>query len=166
MTDRKIAIASNDDDDDLVLPLTTTQMSGLVVFAFCFNIIVGTGALALPRLFLDAGLITGTLFLVIVCGFSFVCATWMFESMVNCNAIMRLRALKAASSSASPPLSSSASLSTTALSSSDSSSSSSLSTLATAPVTRDADALFAVAEKTDGGAIALLVLPPWLKVSW
>ncbi|KAM7540965.1 hypothetical protein Aperf_G00000023425 [Anoplocephala perfoliata] len=65
--------------------------SRLFGFIFLFNLILGTGALALPRAFKDAGwLLTGTLLAFI--GFmSYVPATYVIESMAIGNALKQNR---------------------------------------------------------------------------
>ena len=58
---------------------------------FIFNLIVGTGALALPNAFASAGWAAATALLGLLAILSFVTATWVVESMAACNAILRIQ---------------------------------------------------------------------------
>lgn len=53
---------------------------------FVFNLIVGTGALALPKAFQSAGYILGIILTLISCIISYACATFVTESMAIANA--------------------------------------------------------------------------------
>lgn len=53
---------------------------------------IGVGALALPRAFSQAGLVLGTLLLLILAGMSYVTATYMVEAMAIANAYVRYKA--------------------------------------------------------------------------
>ncbi|KAL7061722.1 hypothetical protein AAHC03_01870 [Spirometra sp. Aus1] len=64
--------------------------SRLVGFIFLFNLILGTGALALPKAFHDAGWLLGTILLLVISIMSFIPATFIVEAMSILNAISRL----------------------------------------------------------------------------
>ena len=55
-------------------------------FAYIFNLIIGVGALALPRAFSESGLILGTLLIVILAFMSFMTTTYVVEAMAAANA--------------------------------------------------------------------------------
>jgi len=55
---------------------------------FIFNLVVGTGALALPNAFEQAGWLLGTLLLLLLALVSLVTAGWVVESMAACNGIL------------------------------------------------------------------------------
>ena len=55
-------------------------------FIYVFNLIIGVGALSLPKAFSEAGLILGTLILFILAFMSFMTATFMIEAMAAANA--------------------------------------------------------------------------------
>ena len=61
-------------------------------FVYIFNLVIGVGALALPKAFSQAGLILGTLLLLILAFVSYVTATYMVEAMSIANAYMKYRA--------------------------------------------------------------------------
>ncbi|KAL3092370.1 hypothetical protein niasHS_007579 [Heterodera schachtii] len=63
--------------------------SATVGLLYVFNLIVGTGALALPRAFQTAGYLLGPLLLLISAFTSYVCATFIFESMAIANCVLR-----------------------------------------------------------------------------
>ena len=54
--------------------------------AYIFNLIVGVGALSLPKAFSDAGIILGTVLLILLALTSYVTATYMIEAMAIANA--------------------------------------------------------------------------------
>ena len=58
---------------------------------FVFNLIVGTGALALPAAFAAAGWAAGTVLLLVLALASYITATWVVEAMAACNAIIRIQ---------------------------------------------------------------------------
>ena len=60
-------------------------------FIYIFNLIVGVGALALPIAFSQAGLIIGTILMVILCSLAYVTATYVIEAMSVANALQRHR---------------------------------------------------------------------------
>ncbi|GJP34688.1 hypothetical protein CLOM_g19099 [Closterium sp. NIES-68] len=62
-----------------------------IAFIYVFNLIVGTGALALPSVLTTGGWVLGTLFLLLVAFTSFVGVTFMIESMAAANALSHIR---------------------------------------------------------------------------
>ncbi|KAA0160456.1 hypothetical protein FNF31_04325 [Cafeteria roenbergensis] len=56
------------------------RMAVWLVAVFLFNIIVGTGAFALPHLFAEAGLALGTIFIIAVTGLAFASASFVVEA--------------------------------------------------------------------------------------
>ena len=62
-------------------------MSPVTAGVFIFNLIVGTGALALPSAFQAAGWLLGVLLLLFLALTSYVTATWIIETMAACNGI-------------------------------------------------------------------------------
>lgn len=61
---------------------------GLAVgFMYIFNIIVGTGALTMPKAFENTGIILSSVLLIFLTLMSFINATFMFEAMAIANAI-------------------------------------------------------------------------------
>ncbi|KHN89093.1 Transmembrane protein -like protein [Toxocara canis] len=63
-------------------------------YMLIFNLIVGTGALALPKAFHSAGYGLGVLLLLISSFMSYVCATFVVEGMAIANAAIRRDALR------------------------------------------------------------------------
>ena len=63
---------------------------------YVFNLIVGTGALALPAAFAAAGWAAGALLLVVLAALSYITASWVVEAMAACNAIIRIQVLTTA----------------------------------------------------------------------
>uniref|UniRef100_A0A6B2L2M3 Amino acid transporter transmembrane domain-containing protein n=1 Tax=Arcella intermedia TaxID=1963864 RepID=A0A6B2L2M3_9EUKA len=59
-----------------------------VASIFVFNLIVGVGALALPKAFQTAGLVLGTLFLSLLCFLGYITITFMVEAQAIANAIL------------------------------------------------------------------------------
>lgn len=59
---------------------------------YVFNLIVGAGALGLPKAFSEAGYIAGSILLLILAILSFMTVTFMVESMAIGNAITKLKA--------------------------------------------------------------------------
>ena len=51
---------------------------------------IGVGALALPRAFAEAGIVLGSILLVVLCFMSFLNTTYMIEAMAAANAYTRL----------------------------------------------------------------------------
>lgn len=68
-----------------------SQYSPFVAFIFLFNLMVGTGCLALPSVLLKGGWILGTSFLFIVAFLSYVSVTFVVESMATANAVVQLK---------------------------------------------------------------------------
>ena len=66
-------------------------MSPQFAFIYIFNLIVGVGALALPIAFSQAGLIIGTILMVILCSLAYMTATYVIEAMSVANALQRHR---------------------------------------------------------------------------
>lgn len=61
---------------------------GLMIgFIYIFNIIVGTGALTMPKAFENTGILLSSVLLVFLTLMSFITATFMFEAMAIANAI-------------------------------------------------------------------------------
>lgn len=56
-------------------------------FVYIFNIIVGTGALTMPKAFEKTGILLSSVLLIFLTFMSFVTATFMFEAMAIANAI-------------------------------------------------------------------------------
>ncbi|CAF4323550.1 unnamed protein product [Rotaria sp. Silwood2] len=65
---------------------TFSQRTGMI---YIFNIIVGTGALALPKAFHEGGYVLSTLLLLILGFFSYISATYMIEAMAIANFMRR-----------------------------------------------------------------------------
>ncbi|CAF0877689.1 unnamed protein product [Adineta steineri] len=63
-----------------------SQSTGMI---YIFNIIVGTGALALPKAFHEGGYVLSTLLLLILGFFSYISATYMIEAMAIANFMRR-----------------------------------------------------------------------------
>ncbi|VDK52028.1 unnamed protein product [Anisakis simplex] len=61
----------------------------MIGYILTFNLIVGTGALALPKAFESAGYVLGILLLIISSFMSYVCATFVVEGMAIANAASR-----------------------------------------------------------------------------
>ncbi len=59
-------------------------------FIYIFNLIIGVGALTLPRAFTETGLVLASILLVFLCGVSFLTSTYMIEAMAAANAYFRL----------------------------------------------------------------------------
>lgn len=58
-------------------------------FVYIFNLVIGVGALSLPKAFSQAGLVLGTLLLFMLAFMSYMTATFMIEAMAAANAIFR-----------------------------------------------------------------------------
>jgi amino acid permease len=65
------------------------SFSTTIGLLYVFNLIVGTGALALPKAFQTAGYFLGTLLLLVSAFMSYVCATFIIETMSVSNAILK-----------------------------------------------------------------------------
>ena len=68
-------------------PVGPPTMSPLTAGVFIFNLIVGTGALALPSAFQAAGWVVGIILLLFLALTSYITATWVLETMAACNGI-------------------------------------------------------------------------------
>lgn len=55
-------------------------------FVYVFNLIIGVGALSLPKAFSDAGIILGSILLIVLAFMSYITATLMIEVMATANA--------------------------------------------------------------------------------
>jgi amino acid permease len=73
------------------------HFSTTVGLLYVFNLIVGTGALALPSAFQNAGYILGTALLLVSAFTSYICATFVVECMGIANAVIRRTRKKSAS---------------------------------------------------------------------
>ncbi|KAG0605913.1 hypothetical protein M758_9G097700 [Ceratodon purpureus] len=68
-----------------------SQYSPFVAFIYIFNLMVGTGCLALPSVLLKGGWFLGGFFILIVAFLSYVSVTFMLEAMATANALIRLK---------------------------------------------------------------------------
>ena len=59
-------------------------------FVYIFNLIIGVGALTLPKAFSNAGLVLGTILIFLLCFVSYMTATYMIEAMAAANAYAKL----------------------------------------------------------------------------
>ena len=59
---------------------------------YIFNLIIGVGALSLPQSFSEAGVVLGTVLLVVLASMSYMTATFMVEAMAAANAYVRYNA--------------------------------------------------------------------------
>eukprot|EP00271_Cylindrocystis_brebissonii_P016414 TRINITY_DN3993_c0_g1_i1.p1 TRINITY_DN3993_c0_g1~~TRINITY_DN3993_c0_g1_i1.p1 ORF type:complete len:523 (+),score=78.09 TRINITY_DN3993_c0_g1_i1:741-2309(+) len=66
----------------------SSTYSPVVALIYVFNLVVGTGALALPSVLTSGGWYLGSLFLLLVACLSYVGVTFMVESMAAANAIL------------------------------------------------------------------------------
>ena len=60
-----------------------------VALVYVFNLIVGTGALTMPKAVASAGSVLGVVMIVFIAFMSFVTATFAVESMACANALSR-----------------------------------------------------------------------------
>lgn len=58
-------------------------------FIFIFNLIVGTGALTLPSVFAITGWLLGLILIIILAVISYICVTFVIESISCANAIIK-----------------------------------------------------------------------------
>ncbi len=70
-------------------------------FVYIFNLIIGVGALSLPKAFSQAGIILGTLLLFMLAFMSYMTATFMIEAMAIANALFKFRQRSGQSTSSS-----------------------------------------------------------------
>lgn len=68
---------------------TGGSYSPLTGFVFLFNLIVGAGALTIPRAFAQVGLLYGALALTALATVSYVTATFMIEAIAGVNALKK-----------------------------------------------------------------------------
>uniref|UniRef100_A0A914RTP2 Amino acid transporter transmembrane domain-containing protein n=1 Tax=Parascaris equorum TaxID=6256 RepID=A0A914RTP2_PAREQ len=73
------------------VPTIDVAYSTKIGYILIFNLIVGTGALALPKAFHSAGCLLGVLLLSISAFMSYVCATFVVEGMAIANACNKKR---------------------------------------------------------------------------
>ena len=69
---------------------STQSFSSGTAAVYIFNLIVGTGALALPSAFAMAGWSAASVLLIVLAMLSYVTATWVIETMAACNAIIHI----------------------------------------------------------------------------
>ncbi|XP_032231273.1 transmembrane protein 104 [Nematostella vectensis] len=62
--------------------------SSPVAFVYVFNLIIGAGALTMPKAFAGAGWIVSTVLICVLCGMSFITSTFMVEAMAAANALL------------------------------------------------------------------------------
>lgn len=77
-----------------VVTETGSLYSTPVAFVYVFNLIIGVGALTMPKAFADAGWLVAAVFTCVLCFISFVTATFMVEAMAAANALLRLQEKK------------------------------------------------------------------------
>uniref|UniRef100_A0A7I4Z1F8 Aa_trans domain-containing protein n=1 Tax=Haemonchus contortus TaxID=6289 RepID=A0A7I4Z1F8_HAECO len=65
----------------------STQYSTTMGFLYVFNLIVGTGALALPKAFQTAGYVLSIIVLLVSCLVSYIAATFVIEALSVANAV-------------------------------------------------------------------------------
>lgn len=81
--------------ETLFLPLQQhTHAFNQFAFVYIFNLIIGVGALALPKAFSNAGLVLGTILLILLCFVSYMTTTYMIEAMAAANAYVKLEQRK------------------------------------------------------------------------
>ncbi|XP_028395214.1 transmembrane protein 104-like isoform X2 [Dendronephthya gigantea] len=66
-----------------------SQYNSLAGFVYIFNLIVGAGALALPKAFSEAGLLLSAIIIVILAFLSFMTCSFMVEAMAIANAVLQ-----------------------------------------------------------------------------
>ncbi|XP_030840130.1 transmembrane protein 104 isoform X2 [Strongylocentrotus purpuratus] len=96
-----------------------TSFSPWVGLIFVFNLIVGTGALTMPKAFGKAGWILSSVIIIVLALVSYITATFVIEAMAAANGIIKYRrkdkkredgSIEVRSSSSSPPSSTTTSL--------------------------------------------------------
>ena len=70
---------------------STQSFSAGTAAVYIFNLIVGTGALALPAAFAMAGWASATVLLLVLALLSYITASWVVETMAACNAILNIQ---------------------------------------------------------------------------
>jgi ABC-type transport system involved in cytochrome bd biosynthesis fused ATPase/permease subunit len=78
-------------DKNVPSPKGTSSYSIPVGFVYVFNLIVGAGVLALPQAFNKAGIVLGTILLVLLCCMSYVSACYVIEAMAAANAFQKMK---------------------------------------------------------------------------
>ncbi|KAJ7369343.1 hypothetical protein OS493_039701 [Desmophyllum pertusum] len=63
-----------------------------VAFIYVFNLIIGVGALTMPKAFSNAGWLVAIVLTGALCLMSFITSTFMVEAMAAANAVLRIRA--------------------------------------------------------------------------
>uniref|UniRef100_A0A915I201 Amino acid transporter transmembrane domain-containing protein n=1 Tax=Romanomermis culicivorax TaxID=13658 RepID=A0A915I201_ROMCU len=69
----------------------SNEFSSLIGYIFIFNLIIGTGTLALPKAFQDAGYLLATIIIIVLAVFSYMAFTFVVESMSYANALNSLK---------------------------------------------------------------------------
>ena len=67
----------------------SSKAAALTTFAFVFNLLIGAGALAIPKPFAQAGAVLGAPFLALLCVFSLATALFMVEVLLTMKVIER-----------------------------------------------------------------------------
>eukprot|EP00897_Mesotaenium_endlicherianum_P010034 jgi/Mesen1/9059/ME000572S08332 len=65
--------------------------SSRIAFIYLFNLVLGSGVLALPSILTQGGWVLGSGFLVVVTFFSYVSLTFVVETMASANALLAYR---------------------------------------------------------------------------
>lgn len=81
-------------NDGIQTASSASKYSIVVGAIYIFNLIVGTGALAIPAAFGNAGWLTGTVVMVMLAFMSYVTATFTIEAMAAANAILQWQKLQ------------------------------------------------------------------------
>lgn len=68
--------------------------SPAVGLVYLFNLIVGTGALTMPKAFASAGWLVSLILVVILAGISYVTATFVIETMASANGVRRWKKMQ------------------------------------------------------------------------
>jgi len=71
-----------------------SHYSWQVAFIYIFNLVVGAGALALPKAFAQTGLILGLIAIFVLAIMSYCTSTFMIEAMSIANAALKLKKLE------------------------------------------------------------------------
>uniref|UniRef100_A0A0A9X4J8 Transmembrane protein 104 n=1 Tax=Lygus hesperus TaxID=30085 RepID=A0A0A9X4J8_LYGHE len=82
------------------MPTMDDQYSSYTALLYVFNLIVGTGALALPKAFDDAGWLLSTISMIVMALMSYITATFVIEAISRCHSILqweRVERMKAVS---------------------------------------------------------------------
>ena len=70
--------------------LQPTHAHNQFVFIYLFNLHIGIGLLALPKAFSEAGMVLGSILLIILAFVGYMTATYMIEAMAAANAYVKL----------------------------------------------------------------------------